>query len=159
LRQRYVFRDGDYRDPDTGAPMPIPPRDGVCTPMIIQDVPAHMALGGIYVSGRAAQRELRQRTGWVPFEPVGDAATMPKRDFDKRDDHWQEWIHSTKSKIAKSANTTVAQFELERKAVKATGSLRERVKRGEKIARKPDTPSMREAREYAAKRAAAKTAI
>lgn len=155
--QRYVFRNGDWRDPSTDAPMPIPKRNGLCVPMVIKDVEPHV-FRGHYIGSRQAQRDLAKREGFVPFEPVGEAATMPKAEFNKRDDNWQAWLSETKDKVAKRAGLDAKTVETEMAARKAAGSLRERVKRGEKRAPVEDTPRMRETREFVAKMAAKKKA-
>ena len=95
---RYVFRDGDFREPGTGKPMPIPHRAGVCAPMIIRDVEAHEAPGGIYVSGRAAQRDLAKRHGLLPYERTGDLADAPPGQYDPKNDKWQSWLKSKTDK-------------------------------------------------------------
>lgn len=67
---RYVFRDGNFRDPSTGAAMPMPDRIGLCVPYIVSDMePYQSPVDGRLISGRGARRDDLKRHGCVEYEP------------------------------------------------------------------------------------------
>lgn len=74
--KRYVFRDGCFRCKETGEPMPIPERDGVCVPAaIIHDFEPYQSVveQGRVIGGRSQRREELARQadkGMVPFERI-----------------------------------------------------------------------------------------
>jgi hypothetical protein len=128
-------------------------------PMVMGDIPDHQINGQI-VNGRSGQRELRKTHGLIPYERISDnVRKMPMRDYNKKDDHWQDWEKLTKEKVAEKAGTTPEAFELEKKARKEFGSLRQRVKDkadGKPVSREPKIQISPEIRQYAANRAKAK---
>lgn len=66
---RYVWKDGQWRDRD-GAVMPTPPRDGVCCPMIVSDIPDYRSpIDGKMITSRSARRYDLESNGCVPAEP------------------------------------------------------------------------------------------
>lgn len=63
---RFVFRDGCFRNPQTGEPMDLPEGNEVCSPMIQSDIQAYRSpLGDHWVDGRRAQREELKRNNMV----------------------------------------------------------------------------------------------
>ena len=67
---RYVFRDGDFVDPNTGVPMELPERDEICLPFIVSDIPDyHSPIDGRLISGRSQRREDLKRNNAVEYEP------------------------------------------------------------------------------------------
>jgi len=67
---RYVFRDGTFRDPETGSPMPIPQRAGLCVPFVVSDIPDYTSpIDGRVISGRVQRREDLKRNNAVEWEP------------------------------------------------------------------------------------------
>jgi hypothetical protein len=67
---RYVWKDGHFRDPRTGEPMPLPERDTICMPRVISDLPDYVSpVTGQVVSGRAARREDLKRNDCVELDP------------------------------------------------------------------------------------------
>ena len=67
---RYVFKDGEFRDPASGDLMPMPERTGICVPHIISDITDyHSPVDGRLVSGRAQRREDLKRNNAVEWEP------------------------------------------------------------------------------------------
>jgi transposase len=111
----FVFRDGEFVDKASGEPMVIPARRGVCRPMIMTDVPAHVAPGGIYVGGRAAQRELSKTSGLVPYERIGDMRDAPPGKYDAKCDKWKSWLHDKKRTAAKKAGLDADSLKTEAK--------------------------------------------
>ena len=79
---RYVFRGGQFVDPSTNDPMPIPERDEVVMPMIASDIePYKSPIDGRVIGSRSARREDLERNNCVPYEPMGNAPkglTNPK---------------------------------------------------------------------------------
>lgn len=76
MKTTYVWRNGQFVNKQTGEPMETV-GDGICTPMIMSDLPAYMSpLGTGLIDGRAARREDLKRSGcrevdpseWVPSE-------------------------------------------------------------------------------------------
>lgn len=80
---RYVYRDGDFRDPVTGEAMPIPERDGICVPAFIPDIQPYLSpVDGKYVSGRAARRDDLKKHNCVeapPFKRKGEQRLRNER--------------------------------------------------------------------------------
>lgn len=67
---RYVFKDGNFIDPNSGEAMPLPERDGLCVPFIVSDIPDyHSPVDGRLVSGRVQRREDLKRNNAVEWEP------------------------------------------------------------------------------------------
>jgi len=79
---RYVFRGGQFVDPSTNEPMPVPDRDGVVMPMVRSDIePYKSPIDGRVIGSRSARREDLARNNCVPYEPMGNAPkglTNPK---------------------------------------------------------------------------------
>lgn len=68
---RYVYRDGAWRDPETGAPMELPQDDSIALPYIASDIkPYRSVASGRMIDGRAAQREDLKRTGCRLVDPT-----------------------------------------------------------------------------------------
>lgn len=87
MRRRYVFRDGAFRDPATGEPMPIPERDGVCVPMVIPDIePYQSPIDGRVITGRAAKRDDLRRHDCVDARdlPSATGGKLKNRRFAER---------------------------------------------------------------------------
>lgn len=69
---RYVYRDGEFRDPATNEPMEIPQRTGVVMPMVRSDIqPYKSPIDGRLITSRSERREDLTRNGCVPYEPIG----------------------------------------------------------------------------------------
>jgi hypothetical protein len=68
---RYIWKDGAFRDPGTGAAMPIPERDGICLPRIVveQFVPFESPATGKIITSRAEHREDLAASGCRVLEP------------------------------------------------------------------------------------------
>ena len=65
---RYVYRDGDWRHPETGEPMDVP--DVVAVPYITPDIQAYKSVvSNKVIDGRAAQREDLKRNGCRLVDP------------------------------------------------------------------------------------------
>lgn len=65
---RYVWRDGQFIDKQTGEPMEVPER--VVAPRVISDTPAYMSpLGTGLIDGRAARREDLKRGDCREVDP------------------------------------------------------------------------------------------
>ena len=79
---RYVFRNGQFVDPSTDEPMPIPERDEVVMPMIQSDIePYKSPIDGSVIGSRSARRYDLAKNGCVPYEPGANAPkgiTNPK---------------------------------------------------------------------------------
>ena len=73
---KYVWKNGEFRDPLTGEAMSIPERSGVCAPQVVPDTPAYTSpVTGQVIEGRAARREDLKRSGCV------DAGDMKPKQF------------------------------------------------------------------------------
>ena len=73
---RYVFRNGQFVDPNTDEPMPLPERDEVVMPMIQSDIaPYKSPIDGSVISSRSARRYDLAKNNCVPYEP---GASAPK---------------------------------------------------------------------------------
>jgi hypothetical protein len=68
---RYIWKDGAFRDPGTGAAMPIPERDGICLPRIVveQFVPFESPATGKIITSRAEHRYDLAASGCRVLEP------------------------------------------------------------------------------------------
>ncbi len=79
---RYVFRGGQFVDPSTNEPMPLPDGDGVVMPMIASDIePYKSPIDGRVIGSRSERRDDLARNNCVPYEPMGNAPkglTNPK---------------------------------------------------------------------------------
>ena len=57
MRERYVWRDGCFRDKQTGEPMEVRDANAICMPMIQSDIePYQSPLGSHWIGGRREQR-------------------------------------------------------------------------------------------------------
>ena len=55
--ERYVWRDGHFRDKQTGEPMQVREANAICMPMIQSDIaPYKSPLGDHWIGGRREQR-------------------------------------------------------------------------------------------------------
>jgi hypothetical protein len=55
---RYVWRNGQFVDPDSGQPMDIPERGAVALPFFMSDVPAYVSpMSGKTITSRSERRE------------------------------------------------------------------------------------------------------
>lgn len=67
---RYVWRDGAFRNPVTGEPMPIPQRDGVQMPAIQSDIQEYRSpIDGRPITSRTHRRYDLEKNNCVPAEP------------------------------------------------------------------------------------------
>jgi isopropylmalate/homocitrate/citramalate synthase len=65
---RYVYRDGDWRNPSTNEPMDVP--DTPAVPYIASDIkPYRSMVSGKMIDGRAAQREDLKQSGCRVADP------------------------------------------------------------------------------------------
>ena len=79
---KYVFRDGAWIDKQTGEPMQVPARDGLCVPKVIHDIePFVSPADGTYVSGRAAKRDNLKANNCVDANEVPRTGMAPKGQF------------------------------------------------------------------------------
>lgn len=70
---RYVFRGGQFVDPNTNEPMPLPERSGVVMPMVRSDIePYASPIDGRMITSRSERREDLARNNCVPYEPMGN---------------------------------------------------------------------------------------
>lgn len=67
---RYVWRDGAYRDPKTGDPMPIPEREGVCNPRVQSDIAEYRSpIDGKVISSRSTRRYDLESNNCIEMDP------------------------------------------------------------------------------------------
>jgi hypothetical protein len=67
---RYVWRDGRFRDPATGDPMPMPAGDSICCPLVLSDIAEYRSpIDGRPISSRSTRREDLKRNDCVEAEP------------------------------------------------------------------------------------------
>lgn len=67
---RYVWRGGDFRDPHTNEPMPIPERDGVVCPAVLSDIAEYRSpIDGKVIGSRSARRYDLESNGCVEADP------------------------------------------------------------------------------------------
>lgn len=74
MAKTYGWRNGDLVDLETGAPMlsEEEKKRPIGAPMIIKDIPAHIAPSGAYISGRKAMMDDCKAHGYVPWEKVSN---------------------------------------------------------------------------------------
>lgn len=66
----YVWRDGQFRDKRTGAPMDVPARDGIALPQLMRDIPEYRSpIDGKPITSRSHRREDLKANGCVEYEP------------------------------------------------------------------------------------------
>jgi hypothetical protein len=112
---RYVWRDGKFRDPKTGKPMPMPKRKGICKPMyVIKDMEPYQSVveNGAVIGGRSQRREEIKRLadrGLAPWEPINNRPRglineefCRKRGL-KTDEATKEWAKNKLDSQAKKA--------------------------------------------------------
>lgn len=71
----YVWKDGHFRDKETGNPMPLPERDEVQAPMVmtVNFEPYRSVVTGKVIDGQRARKEeiaVGKEKGLVPFERI-----------------------------------------------------------------------------------------
>ena len=75
----FVMRNGALVDKDTGEPMFIPQRDGICMPRVISDVPEYESpASGKMISSRSQQRDDLKRHDCV-------LSDKPRQKFDREE--------------------------------------------------------------------------
>ena len=73
---RYIWRDGGFVSAETGEPMEIPQRDGLCVPKVQRDVQEYRSpIDGTLITSRSQEREELKKHGCVIVPP------KPKREF------------------------------------------------------------------------------
>lgn len=78
---KYIFKDGHFRDPQTGEPMEIPKRDHLAVPQVIHDIePYESPIDGKVISGRAARREDLKKHDCIPYDEI-KRQTAPEGKF------------------------------------------------------------------------------
>jgi hypothetical protein len=129
MRTSYVFRDGvGFVDKKTGDRMPgLDPKWKPVAPMIMKDIEAHVAPGGVYVGGRASQRELAKTHGLLPYERVGAMQTAPRGKYDPKCDKWKGWLKGQRDTAAVKAG-------LDPESQKKEKAVREHIARTRKAA-------------------------
>lgn len=65
---RYVWRDGAFRDPDSGAEMETK-FSGVCMPFVVSDVEYRSPVTGQMITSRSHRREEMKRHNLVELPP------------------------------------------------------------------------------------------
>ena len=77
---RFVSKNGQFVDRDTGEPMAIPDRGYLATPLVISDIePYQSPVDGAYVSGRAAKRDDMAKHNCVPYEDVAPSKNRSEK--------------------------------------------------------------------------------
>lgn len=67
---RYVWRDGEFRHPQTGEAMPIPVRNEVCAPRVQSDISEYRSpIDGSLISSRSARRYDLEKNDCVEVDP------------------------------------------------------------------------------------------
>jgi len=67
---RYVRKDGQWVDRETGEPMAVPTHSGVVMPMVVSDIPEYRSpIDGRPITSRSHRREDLLRSGSVEYEP------------------------------------------------------------------------------------------
>ena len=67
---RYVFRDGQFVDRRTGAPMVKPFAGQIVAPSVISDIPEYASpIDGRIIGSRSERRDDLKRNGCVEYEP------------------------------------------------------------------------------------------
>ena len=79
---RYVWRDGAFRDPKTGEPMPVS-GSAICAPHIVSDIPTYRSpIDGRPITSRSQRREDLKRNNCVDARdfpsPVKDGFKNPR---------------------------------------------------------------------------------
>ena len=70
MTERYVWRDGKFRDKRTGKPMKIKDENAICRPNIQPDIAPYLSVASSkMVDGRTDRREDLKRTGCRPVDP------------------------------------------------------------------------------------------
>lgn len=70
MTERYVWRDGKFRDKRTGKPMKVKHKNAVCRPYIQSDLAPYMSVvSNKMVDGRSDRREDLKRTGCREVDP------------------------------------------------------------------------------------------
>ena len=68
--QRYVWRDGKFRDKRTGKPMEVRDENAICRPAILPDIAAYQSVASNkLIDGRTDQREDLKRNGCRLADP------------------------------------------------------------------------------------------
>lgn len=81
---RYVWRDGQYRNPKTGEPMEIPDR-GVCAPLVQSDIKEYRSpIDGKLISSRSSRRYDLEKNGCVEADPPKKHRGYKNERFAKR---------------------------------------------------------------------------
>lgn len=71
---RYVWKDGDFRDPSTNEPMHLPYAGKVTLPLYTPDTPGYQSpVTGEWIEGRRARREDLKKHGCV------EAGDLPRK--------------------------------------------------------------------------------
>lgn len=66
---RYVWRDGNFRDPETGKPMETK-FSGVCMPFVVSDIPEYVSpVSGKTITSRTERRDEMKRHNLVEVPP------------------------------------------------------------------------------------------
>lgn len=103
MRTRYVWRQGQFVNKETGEPMETS-GDGVCTPMIQSDYPAYYSHASCkMIEGRRARRDDLARTGCREVDPSEGPKTVKSEKLAKRlglehdpnagrPKHWANWM-------------------------------------------------------------------
>lgn len=117
----YVWKDGSgFVDKQTGERMALPTRWQPTTPMIIRDIPAHLAPGGVYVGGRSAQRELEKTHNLIPYERVGHMRSAPTTTYDSKCERWQQWSRDRREEVKRKTKIDPATQAAVATALKAS---------------------------------------
>ncbi len=70
MTERYVWRDGKFRDKRTGKPMKVKDENAVCRPYVQSDMAPYLSVASNQmVDGRRARREDLKRTGCREVDP------------------------------------------------------------------------------------------
>ena len=67
---RYVWRNGEFVDPETGKRMDLPYAGRLVMPTVISDIPEYRSpIDGRPITSRSQRREDLKRNGCVEYEP------------------------------------------------------------------------------------------
>lgn len=70
MPERFVWRNGHFRDPHTNKPMPLPVGNDVCAPHVIGDIPEYRSpIDGTPITSRSARRYDLEKNGCVEADP------------------------------------------------------------------------------------------
>ena len=114
---------GDYEgkglyNKKTGWPIDMPQREELCAPIVMSDIPEHVAPDGTHVTSRSHRREVCDRNGYVPYEkriPKGERESRPRGYANERyakkrktrvNEAAEEWMTNKTKKTAKAAGLT-----------------------------------------------------